>query len=192
MAAAAVLEDLALRGDTFGDRGELPVLAVGVLEEGAKLTVTVVVLLFALPRTPVNGLLVGIATGTGFAVLETLGYAFADYSQSGGGVAAMEVDLLFRSVVTPATHVAWAGLTGCAFGYAAARRWRPAAMLLCLGTFGLVVALHTLWDGRSGTTTYVPLTALGLALLGAVVAILRRRRPRHQRPDGARSSSSIP
>ncbi|MEO6998548.1 MAG: PrsW family glutamic-type intramembrane protease [Terracoccus sp.] len=177
VATAAVLENAALQGNTFGARGELPPLAVGVLEEGAKLLVTVVVLLVAVPRTPVNGLLVGIATGTGFAVLETLGYAFADYTQSGGGMVMMETDLLFRSVVTPATHVAWAGLTGCALGYAASRWWRPGPTLLCLGTFGVVVVLHTLWDRPGGSTTYVPLTALGLALLGAVIRMLRRRPP---------------
>lgn len=178
VATAAVLENVALRGDTFGARGELPLLAVGLLEEGTKLAVTVVVLLVAVPRTAVNGLLVGIATGTGFAVLETLGYVFTDYTESGGGLATMEADLFFRSVVTPATHVAWAGLAGCAFGYAAARRWRPGPLLVSVVVFGLVVVLHTLWDRPGATTTYLPLAVAGLALLGGVVRVLPGRRRR--------------
>jgi RsiW-degrading membrane proteinase PrsW (M82 family) len=165
VAAAATLENAALQGSTFGPRGQLPLLAVGLLEEGTKLLVTVVVLFRLIPRTPLNGLLVGVATGTGFAVLETLGYEFVAYVHQGGGMAALDSDLVTRSLFTPATHIAWAGLTGCAFGFAASRRWRPGPVLVAALAFVAVALVHTLWDRDPGTGTYLTLTIIDLALL---------------------------
>jgi RsiW-degrading membrane proteinase PrsW (M82 family) len=175
VAASAVLENAALAGNLLEARGQLPLLAIAVFEEGAKLLVTVVVLISVVPRTPLNGLLVGVATGTGFAILETLGYEFVAYVQTGGGMAAVGADLVTRSLYTPATHIAWAGMTGCAFGYAASRHWRPGPLLVSLMTFALVAILHTIWDSDPAVNTYTCLTILDIALL--ILAIWWTRTP---------------
>ena len=65
--------------------GSLPTVAVGFAEETAKLIVPAAVLLFVGYRRPANGLLLGVASGAGFAALETMGYAFVTLIQSRSG-----------------------------------------------------------------------------------------------------------
>ena len=67
---ASVLEYQTLRR-----LGTLPMLGVGLVEETAKLLVPLAVLLFTRYTRREDGLLVGVAAGAGFAVLETMGYA---------------------------------------------------------------------------------------------------------------------
>jgi RsiW-degrading membrane proteinase PrsW (M82 family) len=54
--------------------GALPTIAIGIAEEIAKLTVPVLLWLATPHRRPVDGLLFGVASGMGFAALETMGY----------------------------------------------------------------------------------------------------------------------
>src|SRR3954447_20125692 len=64
--------------------GSLPTLAVGCAEETAKLIIPAAVLLFVGYRRPANGLLLGVASGAGFAALETMGYAFVALIETRG------------------------------------------------------------------------------------------------------------
>ena len=65
--------------------------AVGLIEEAAKLIVPLaLVLVLRRERHPADGLLIGVASGAGFAVLETMGYAFVVLIQSQGDVAAVD------------------------------------------------------------------------------------------------------
>ena len=56
--------------------GRASILLVGVIEESTKLVVPLIVLALAHRLTRGGGLVIGIASGTGFAVLETMGYGF--------------------------------------------------------------------------------------------------------------------
>src|SRR4051812_3234184 len=68
--------------------GFLPMVGVGLIEEFAKLIVPAAMLvLFRSHRHPADGLLLGVASGAGFAVLETMGYAFVTLIQSQGNLA---------------------------------------------------------------------------------------------------------
>jgi RsiW-degrading membrane proteinase PrsW (M82 family) len=173
VAVSAVLESDVLRGAVIGTPGRLPPWAVAVLEEGAKASVCVLVVTVLVPRSGINGLLVGVATGTGFAVLETLGYEFAAYVQEQGGMAALDQTLLERGLLAPVTHVAWTGIAGFAVGHAAARRWRPRAICTALVVLTTVVSLHALWDSRPDPATYVTLTVIDLSLLVLCVSVSR-------------------
>lgn len=77
------------------------------------------------------------AVGTGFAVLETLGYGFVTLLLS-GDLAVTEVTLLLRGVLSPAAQV---------------------------GAFVLVVALHTMWDTFPDWPTFVIVGMISLVLL---------------------------
>src|SRR5699024_3824133 len=57
--------------------GRASILLVGIIEESAKLVVPLLVLALAHRVTRGGGIVIGIAAGTGFAVLETMGYGFA-------------------------------------------------------------------------------------------------------------------
>ena len=66
-----------LEYDTLRRLGALPMFFVGLIEESAKLVVPLlVVLLVRRYRNPAAGVVVGVASGMGFATLETMGYGF--------------------------------------------------------------------------------------------------------------------
>lgn len=146
--------------------GALPMVGVGLIEEFAKLVVPAVI--FVLVRRyvhPADGLLLGVASGAGFAVLETMGYAFVVLVQSRGNLSVVDTVLFVRGILSPAAHMAWTGIAAAALWDAGAHRWRGAAALRFLGAFVAVVALHTAWDTLGSTVAYAVVSVLSLALL---------------------------
>jgi RsiW-degrading membrane proteinase PrsW (M82 family) len=158
--AAGVLEY-----HTLQRLGTLPMLGVAIIEEAAKLIALVGVLLFTRYRRPADGLLLGVAAGAGFAVLETMGYGFVVLIQSQGDLSAVDGVLLLRGVLSPAAHMAWTGLTAAALWHAADRRWHSGAVLRFVAVFAVAVALHASWDSIHQTAGYVALAAVSLVLL---------------------------
>ena len=154
-----------LEFDTIQRLGGLPMVGVAIIEEAAKLIPAVAVLLFTRHRHPADGLLVGVASGAGFAALETMGYGFVTLVRSGGNVAAVDSVLLLRGVLSPAAHMAWTGLTAAALWYAADHGWHPRALLRLLGVYVVAVALHATWDSVASVIVYALLAAISLGLL---------------------------
>jgi RsiW-degrading membrane proteinase PrsW (M82 family) len=162
--------------------GVLPVLGVGVIEEAAKLLVPwALVLVLRRDRHPADGLLIGVASGAGFAVLETMGYAFVVLVQSHGDLAVVQAVLFERSVLSPAAHMAWTGLTAAALWRAAIEHWRPRALGRFLLVFLVAVGLHTAWDAAPTIWTDGVVALLSLVLLWwtthRLAAPERRERP---------------
>jgi RsiW-degrading membrane proteinase PrsW (M82 family) len=154
-----------LEFDVLRSLGVMPMLAVGLIEEAAKLIGPIAVLLFVRNRQPADGLLVGVASGAGFAALETMGYAFVTLIKSGGNILATDAVLVLRGVLSPAAHMAWTGLTAAALFAAAERGWRGGAIARFLGVYAVAVLLHTTWDSVGSTLVYVVLAAISLGLL---------------------------
>ena len=161
--AAGTLEYDALR-----DLGTLPMVVVAVVEESSKLIVPVVLLLTVLARhirrQPSDGLVIGIASGMGFAALETMGYAFTALLESGGNVGAVEQTLFVRGLTSPAGHTAWTGLT-CGALWAVVAAPTGKKVLAFIGTFIGAVALHTAWDTFGGVISFIVLAILSLGWL---------------------------
>lgn len=157
-----------LEYDELRRLGGAAVLGVGLIEEGSKLVAPLAVLLFTRYRARVDGLLVGVASGAGFAALETMGYGFVVLVESRGNVGAVDQVLLLRGLLSPAAHMAWTGLTAAALWAAASSRWRPAALLRFAGAFAAAVLLHAAWDGIGGFLAYAVLAAVSLTLLTVV------------------------
>lgn len=147
--------------------GVVPMVAVGLIEEFAKLIVPAVLLLLLVRRNrhPADGLLLGVACGAGFAVLETMGYAFVVLIQSHGDLAVVDNVLFVRGILSPAAHMAWTGLAAAALWRAAVLGWKGGAVGRFLLAYVVVVALHTAWDSADSTTVYVVLSAVSLVLL---------------------------
>lgn len=147
--------------------GVLPILGVGLIEEAAKLIVPLAIVVFMghRERHPADGLLIGVASGAGFAVLETMGYAFVTLVQSRGDLAVVQAVLFERSVLSPAAHMAWTGLTAAALWQAASEHWRGRG----LGRFGVIfviaVLLHTAWDSAPNLWVDAVVAAASLVLL---------------------------
>jgi RsiW-degrading membrane proteinase PrsW (M82 family) len=160
-AVASVLEF-----DTIQRLGELPTALIGLIEETAKLLVPIGMLIFTRYRAnPADGLLIGVAVGMGFAVLETLGYGFVTLLATGGDLVNVEGVLLLRGALGPAGHATWTGLAAAALWWAYTQRGKPRALAVAIGTFLLVVALHAAWDATSTWYGYLILGLISLALL---------------------------
>ena len=85
-------------------------IAVGLIEETAKLIVPALLLLLGRYRRPADGLLIGVASGAGFAVLETMGYGFVVLIISHGNLSAVDGVLMTRGLLSPAAHADLTGL----------------------------------------------------------------------------------
>jgi RsiW-degrading membrane proteinase PrsW (M82 family) len=165
-----------LEYDTLRGLGALPMLFVAVIEEAAKMIVPVV-LLFALlarhgRRLPSDGLIIGVASGMGFAALETMGYAFTALLSSQGNIGAVQETLFVRGLTAPAGHTAWTGLT-CGALWALVASPSGKRVLAFIATFIGAVVLHTCWDTFNGVITYI---VLGVISLGWLFLALHRYR----------------
>ncbi|GAA2712785.1 PrsW family intramembrane metalloprotease [Actinoplanes palleronii] len=162
-----------LEYDTLRRLGTVPMVLVGLIEESAKLLVPIVVLVvFRRRLSPSDGLVIGVASGMGFAALETMGYAFTALISSNGNIGDVEQTLFVRALTSPAAHPAWTGLTaGALFALAAAPGAR--ALLVFAGTFVGAVTLHALWDSIGSGVAYVVLSVVSLTWL---MIVLRRYR----------------
>lgn len=160
------------------------------IEEAAKLVVPAALLLSLYRRKPANGPIIGVASGAGFAVLETMGYAVVALVESRGQLAAVDGTLLLRGLLSPAAHMAWTGLTAAALWHTAARRWSGPAVGALVGTYVLAVVLHTLWDSFDNLVAYVVLAVIALSLLGATTHRLARGGPRGSSMPG--STAAVP
>jgi RsiW-degrading membrane proteinase PrsW (M82 family) len=115
-------------------------------------------------RHPADGLLLGVAAGAGFAVAETMGYAFVALVRSGGDLSVVNTVLVDRGVLSPAAHMAWTGLAAAALWRAASVAWRGRAVAGFVGVYLLVAAVHTAWDaaGDGWMRGVLALVSLGL------------------------------
>ena len=158
---AGLLEFQTLRRD-----GSLPFIDVGLIEELAKLLMPVVVLL-VLRRTlrPADGLLLGVAAGAGFAVLETMGYGLVALVGSRGDLAVVNEILVDRALLSPAAHMAWTGLAAAALWSAAMSGWRVRAVVRAVLVFLFVAVLHAAWDSSGSGWAHAALALVSFSLL---------------------------
>jgi protease PrsW len=155
----------------------LPTIAIALAEETAKLMAPLAILVFTRHRRPADGLLIGVACGAGFAVMETMGYSAVALVQSPHNPAAVEGLLLQRGLFSPATHMAWTGLTAAALWHAALQRWRLRPVALLAACFATAIALHTAWDSAGTIPAYLVIAAASLTLLAVTSHRLRRAQP---------------
>jgi protease PrsW len=175
-----------LEYDVARSLGFLPKLAIGFIEESAKLILPLGFFFFGRYRSEAAGIVLGVATAAGFAALETMGYGFVSLLTSRGNLGILDEVLLVRGLSSPAGHMSWTGLV-CAVLWRerlkaghATLNWRVG------GAFLTAVVLHALWDtfASLGSTTFVEfLGVMSLSLLVALVSLvllLRRVREASQ------------
>ena len=169
--------------------GFLPKLAIGLIEESAKMLVPLGFYFFGRYLSEAAGIVLGVTTAAGFASLETMGYGFVSLLQTKGNLGILDQVLLVRGLSSPAGHMSWTGLV-CAVLWReklkvghATFNWRVG------GAFLMAVILHALWDTLAslrsasfGGSLGVGLLSLLVALVGLVLLIRRVREAR--RADG--------
>lgn len=169
---AALLEYNTLRAMPW-----LGMVAVGLIEEASKLIVPVVIFWLLRRRTPGLGLVLGVASGAGFAAAETMGYGLVALIASHGNLADVDATLLLRGLLSPAGHVAWSGMTCAALWRLGERPPARHAWPTFLGAYLLAALLHAVWDGTTSLTPHVLVAVVSAALL-IVLAIRENRRLR--------------
>lgn len=169
-----------LEYDTIRGLGVASMLGVGLIEEAAKLIVPAATLvLVRRNRHAADGLLLGVASGAGFAALETMGYAFVALAVTRGDLAVVNTVLFDRGVLSPAAHMAWTGLSAAALWAAAVDHWRLRSVTRFVGAYLLVAVLHAVWDSVGTTWSYALVAVISLGLLTVTTYRLARRRPWH-------------
>jgi RsiW-degrading membrane proteinase PrsW (M82 family) len=178
-----------LEYDAMRQLKALPMLFVGLIEESAKLVVPLLVLLVSRYRGAAAGVVIGVASGMGFATLETMGYGFTALLKS-GTLSALDSTLLLRALLSPAGHVAWTGMTAAAlFAIGTSTRQGRAALRFVL-TFVGAVLLHAAWDGSNSLIVHVLVAVVSVS--GLLVVIHRTRRsPGTQAPYPVEDHASV-
>jgi RsiW-degrading membrane proteinase PrsW (M82 family) len=154
-----------LEYDTLRELRVLPTLLIGLIEEAAKLIVPVLALVILRRRDPRWGVIVGIASGMGFASLETMGYGFHALLSSRGDLTAVDDTLLLRALLSPAGHIAWTGLTVAAVWLIPGAASKGRAVGRAAAAFVLAVILHAAWDAADGLPVHIAVAAVSVVLL---------------------------
>ena len=155
--------------------GRASILLVGIIEESAKLVVPLLVLALAHRVTRGGGIVIGIAAGTGFAVLETMGYGFAALLARNGGLGALDATLILRGILVPAGHVAWTGATCAALWYLVETSHKVRGVIALVAAYAGAIILHTAWDATASGALHLLIGMISVgALLWLIVAAHRR------------------
>jgi RsiW-degrading membrane proteinase PrsW (M82 family) len=149
---------------TIIELGALPTIAIGLSEESCKLIVPLAIFLTGRYRREADGLLIGVASGMGFAAFETMGYGLTALLLSQGQIDTVVKLLFVRGVLAPAGHAAWTGVVCATLWHARLHPgWRSSAAVAC--AFAAVVVLHALWDAATTQWLQLAVGAVSLALV---------------------------
>jgi protease PrsW len=161
-----------LEYDVARTLGFLPKLAIGLVEESAKLIVPLVFYFLGRHRSEAAGIVIGVTTAAGFAGLETMGYAFVSLLSSKGNLGILDEVLLVRGLTSPAGHVAWTGLVCAVLWRERLKAGHPTLNLRVLGAFFTAVVLHTLWDTFASVKSATFVEFLGVDLVSLLIALV--------------------
>ncbi|MFD1507080.1 PrsW family intramembrane metalloprotease [Georgenia yuyongxinii] len=142
-----------LEFDAARTLGWLPFAIVALIEECAKLAVPAVFLAWLAwrhtrPRA-VDGLVLGVAVGSAFAAVETMGYAFTVLLRTGGNLQPVDHLLALRGLGSLGGHAAWTGLACAALFAVPDARRRGLASLRFLAVLVAAICLHAGWDSAA-------------------------------------------
>lgn len=136
------------------------------IEELAKILAVVFIVRGLSHSSELNGVIVGVAVGMGFAALESIGYSFVAFLGSEGSFSLAVLATLLRAIVSPVGHGTWTAIfAGILFLESAPFDFRLTPKVL--GAFFLVTVLHWLWNG---IPFLLPGTIFGIILAEAMVA----------------------
>ncbi len=163
--ASAILEPFLVRpSDPFS------VFMIGLIEEGAKIAGVMWIARRRRPVSEVDGLIIGMAAGMGFAALESMGYTFTEFLSSQGSLSATVGTMLLRGVLSPFGHSTWTGiLASVLFQESTGNQYRITRRVLRAYLF--VVLLHALWDGLPPVVEFLFSSSLSVLVAQLAVGI---------------------
>jgi RsiW-degrading membrane proteinase PrsW (M82 family) len=166
---ATLLEARLITSDARGVFGQLTFVNAGIVsvsEELAKVSILVPFLVQARQRYPtvMHGIVLGAATGMGFAAFESMGYAFSALVSS-NDLATMHDVIRLRALLAPLGHGTWTAIIAAALWREHVRGYLPFNTNVLIA-FVFAVVLHLLWD-------YLPpLLVLDLPILHLMLGVI--------------------
>ena len=128
------------------DPTSLKIFWVGPIEETAKLVLPVAIWLSGRHRSPRAGLVLGLASAAGFAVLESMGYGYNALTTADGTLDHAALVPVQRGMMAPFGHLAWTGTATIVLWTEWQRRDRFTVNARVLGVLFTVMALHSIND----------------------------------------------
>jgi len=120
----------------------------GIIEEPGKLLALLAVAKSSQHRYRLNGLLFGACVGAGFAIFESMGYAFQVMLQA-DEIGEVTENILLRGVLSPGSHIVWTAIAGAALWRvkeSAPFRWSMVQEPRFWRLFLVPVVLHVVWN----------------------------------------------
>jgi RsiW-degrading membrane proteinase PrsW (M82 family) len=163
--AASILEPIFVqRLDIF------TAFTIGLIEEFVKILGVLVIARRWGHDSELDGLILGAAAGMGFAALESTGYAFTAFLESGGSLSATVIVILMRGILSPLGHGTWTAiLVGVMFRESKAGRFH--INLRVISAYLTVVILHGLWDGLPGVIAFFTGSGLDVFISQSLVGV---------------------
>jgi RsiW-degrading membrane proteinase PrsW (M82 family) len=121
-------------------------MIIGLIEEASKIIGVIAVTQRMHHDRVRDGIIVGVATGMGFASFENIGYSFIQFLTSGGNLSQIMTLIITRGFLSPIGHGLWTGiLAGALFRSSKAYKFRYGIEVIL--AYLWVSFLHGLWDG---------------------------------------------
>jgi RsiW-degrading membrane proteinase PrsW (M82 family) len=162
---AATLEYATLRS-----LGAAQMFGVGIIEESAKLIFPLGIYFHGRYCSQADGVIFGVASGMGFAALETIGYGFAA-AQSSNAIGNVETTLIVRGLLSPAGHGAWTGLVCAVLWREREKLGRRVVNLPVAAAFTAAVLFHAFWDIFNSQTGPTLIQGIGVELGSTAIAL---------------------
>ena len=143
----------------------------GLAEEPGKLAALLLVVRSARFRYKLNGLLFGAAVGAGFAVFESMGYAF-----NSGSYNALVDNIFIRGVLSPFGHIVWTAICGAAIWRVKGSRpfaWSMLGDGRFLRLAAVSVISHIIWNSPLELPFYGKHVAIGLVCWIVVFSLIQ-------------------
>ncbi len=147
------------------------ILKIGLIEEFAKILGVLVIARHRLHDSEMDGLILGAASGMGFAALESNGYAFTAFLESGGSISVAVGVTLIRGLFSPLGHGTWTAiLASVMFRESMCCNFR--INLQVIGAYLLVSFLHAMWNGLPLVAASVLSPGLAVLITDGVIGII--------------------
>jgi Predicted membrane protein len=164
--AASLLEPFFIRQSNLG-----AILRIGLIEEFAKILGVLVIARHRRHDSEMDGLILGAASGMGFAALESNGYAFTALLASHGSISATVGVTLLRGLLSPLGHGTWTAILASVL-FRESKSCNFRINLQVISAYLLVSILHAMWDGMPLIVSYIFGQSLGVLIAwGAIGAV---------------------
>lgn len=147
------------------------ILKIGLIEEFAKILGVLVIARHMRHDSEMDGLILGAASGMGFAALESNGYAFTAFLESNGSMSAVVAVTLIRGIFSPLGHGTWTAILGSVL-FRESRCCNFRINMNVIGAYLLVSFLHAMWNGLPLIVTYFMSEGLAVIVADGVVGII--------------------